>query len=363
MRLTVMTRNSYKEWLQSTGIFMIDFRSDTVTQPCAKMRLAMSEAEVGDDVYGDDLTVNEFEEWSAITHGFEKALFCSSGTQANLLALMSHCERGDEYLCGQQAHNYKFEGGGAAVLASIQPQPVENEPDGSLCLTKLKRYIKPIDPHFARTTLLSLENTINGKVLPLSYLAQSRAFADEHQLKLHLDGARVYNAAVALDVDIKEIAQYFDSMTICLSKGLGAPIGSLVLGSADFIAKARRWRKVLGGGMRQVGILAAAAKIALTDNVNKLKEDHQNALYLADKLSTIKGISVDMSQVQTNMVFVHLASDVNIQNIAKQLKGQGILITPSHNMRLVTHLDITATDIELFVEKFSALISLDTRHS
>lgn len=336
---------------------MIDFRSDTVTRPSEKMRQAMSDAKVGDDVYGDDPTVNELERWAAINHGFEDALFCSSGTQANLLALMSHCERGDEYLCGQQAHNYKFEGGGAAVLGSIQPQPVENEKDGTLCLTKLKGYIKPIDPHYARTRLLSLENTINGKVLPLSYLAQAREFVDEHQLSLHLDGARVYNAAVALDVNITEISNYFDSMTICLSKGLGAPIGSLLLGSTVLIAKARRWRKVLGGGMRQVGILAAAAKIALTDNIAKLKEDHQNAIYLANALSHISGVTVDITQVQTNMVFVKLENSINIQQIAIELKQKGILITPSYNMRLVTHLDISVKDINTFVEAFKVLIS------
>jgi threonine aldolase len=274
---------------------------------------------------------------------------------------MSHCERGDEYLCGQQAHNYKFEGGGAAVLASIQPQPVENEKDGTLCLTKLKDYVKPVDSHFARTKLLSLENTINGKVLPLSYLAQARAFASEHKLSLHLDGARVYNAAVALDVDIKEISQHFDSMTVCLSKGLGAPIGSLLFGSATFIATARRWRKVLGGGMRQVGILAAAAKIALTDNVIKLTEDHQKAIYLANALNRVSGVAVDIEKVQTNMVFVKLASNINIQQLANELKQDDILITPSYYMRLVTHLDISIKDIDTFVEKFKKRILKHTQ--
>lgn len=336
---------------------MIDFRSDTVTRPCSRMREVMSNAQVGDDVYGDDETVNEFENWVAINHGFEKALFCSSGTQANLLALMSHCERGDEYLCGQQAHNYKFEGGGAAVLASIQPQPVENEKDGTICLTKLKQYIKPIDPHFARTKLLSLENTINGKVLPLSYLVQAREFANEHELSLHLDGARVYNAAVALDVNIKEISQHFDSMTICLSKGLGAPIGSLVLGTAAFIEKARRWRKVLGGGMRQVGILAAAGKVALSNNVIKLKEDHENATHLAHQLSHLNGISVDVSQVKTNMVFVKINKNIDIDKVASALKQKNILITPSYNLRLVTHLDITIKEVNIFVQTFKTLIS------
>lgn len=337
---------------------MIDFRSDTVTKPSIKMRQSMNDAQVGDDVYGDDPTVNELEAWSAEQHGFEAAIFCSSGTQANLLALMSHCDRGDEYLCGQDAHNYKFEGGGAAILGSIQPQPIENEKDGSLCLTKLKKYIKPIDPHFARTKLLSLENTINGKVLPLNYLAQARVFVDEHQLNLHLDGARAYNAAVSLDVDIKEISQYFDSMTICLSKGLGAPIGSLLFGSTALIAKARRWRKVLGGGMRQVGILAAAAKIALTENVIKLKKDHENAIYLANSLNKIKGLKVDITQIQTNMLFVKIDESIDISLIAEKLKQKGILITPSYYMRLVTHLDISTIDIDTFVQEFEHSLRL-----
>ncbi len=255
----------------------MDFRSDTVTKPSQAMRDAMANAEVGDDVYGDDPTVNELEQWAANETGFEAAMFTSSGTQANLLGLMAHCERGDEYLCGQQAHNYKYEAGGAAVLGSIQPQPIENNPDGTLDFKKLAAAIKPDDSHFARTKLLSLENTINGKVLPMSYLAEAREFVNQHGLQMHLDGARVYNAAVALDVHIKEIAQYFDSMTICLSKGLGAPIGSLLLGSKEYIAKARRLRKMVGGGMRQAGILAAAGKMALTENVAQLKADHDNA--------------------------------------------------------------------------------------
>ncbi len=328
---------------------MIDFRSDTVTKPCAKMRDAMANAIVGDDVYGDDPTVNELEHWSAQRHGFEAALFCSSGTQANLLALMSHCQRGDEYLCGQQAHNYKFEGGGAAVLGSIQPQPIENEKDGSLSLDKLAQAIKPDDPHFARTTLISVENTINGKVLSLDYLSSLKAFADKHQLKLHLDGARVYNAATALDVDIKEIAQHFDSMSVCLSKGLGAPIGSLLLGSNELIKQARRWRKVLGGGMRQAGILCAAAKIALTDNVAKLKTDHSNAKYLAKQLNGVTGFEVNLEQVVTNMVFVKIDNTIDVNALAASLKANNILITPNHYMRLVTHLDIDKPAIDSFI--------------
>jgi threonine aldolase len=335
---------------------MMDLRSDTVTKPSLKMRNAMSSAEVGDDVYGDDPTVNELEQWSAKRHGFDAALFCSSGTQANLLALMAHCERGDEYLCGQQAHNYKFEGGGAAVLGSIQPQPIENEKDGTISLSKLEQAIKPHDSHFANTKLVSIENTINGKVLPLHYLAELREFVNKHQLSLHLDGARVYNAATALNVDITEIAQYFDTMSVCLSKGLGAPIGSLLFGSTELIVKARRWRKMLGGGMRQAGILCAAAKIALTDNVEKLKFDHENAQYLALQLNCINGFDVNIKQVTTNMVFVKVDKSIDIYKVATALKAVDIIISPSENMRLVTHLDISKEDIDRFISALKTVL-------
>lgn len=334
----------------------LDFRSDTVTRPSAAMRQAMANAAVGDDVYGDDPTVNELELWAAERHGFEAALFCSSGTQANLLGLMAHCERGDEYLCGQQAHNYKFEGGGAAVLGSIQPQPIENLPDGTLPFDKLAAAIKPDDSHFARTRLLSLENTINGKVLPLSYLAEARAFVDQHGLSLHLDGARVYNAVAALDVDITEIVKYFDSFTICLSKGLGAPVGSLLLGNKEFIKKARRWRKVLGGGMRQAGILAAAGKIALQENAARLKEDHDNARYLAEKLNTVPGFSTKPELVATNILFAKVDDGINQTQLLSTLKEKGILLSQGNPMRLVTHLDVSRDDIDrLIAELKSAL--------
>ncbi|MEC7939990.1 MAG: low-specificity L-threonine aldolase [Pseudomonadota bacterium] len=327
----------------------MDFRSDTVTKPSQAMREAMANAVVGDDVYGDDPTVNELEQWAAKETGFEAAMFTSSGTQANLLGLMSHCERGDEYLCGQQAHNYKYEAGGAAVLGSIQPQPIENNPDGTLDFKKLAAAIKPDDSHFARTKLLSLENTINGKVLPMSYLAEAREFVNQHGLQMHLDGARVYNAAVALDVHIKEIAQYFDSMTICLSKGLGAPIGSLLLGSKEYIAKARRLRKMVGGGMRQAGILAAAGKMALTENVAQLKTDHENAKNLSIGLSKLEGFSVNPDFVQTNIVFAKLDESVDINRIAGELSEQGITMTPGNPVRFVTHRDISAEDISRFL--------------
>ncbi|WP_413283715.1 low-specificity L-threonine aldolase [Vibrio sp. MA40-2] len=333
----------------------MDYRSDTVTQPTAAMRNAMANAPVGDDVYGDDPSVNELEKWAAERHGFEAALFTTSGTQANLLALMAHCQRGDEYLCGQQAHNFKYEAGGAAVLGSIQPQPIENNPDGTLCFEKLHSAIKPDDFHFARTRLLSLENTINGKVLPLNYLQQAREFTNSHGLQLHLDGARVYNAAVALDVDITEIVKYFDSITICMSKGLAAPIGSLVLGSSEFILRARRIRKMLGGGMRQAGILAAAAKIALTDQIAQLSTDHANAKRLANGLVNIKGFSLKPEHVQTNLVFAKVDNSINLEQIAQSLQAQDILITPSNPIRFATHKDITSSDIDQLLSQLEKL--------
>ncbi len=329
---------------------MIDFRSDTVTKPSEQMLNAMMRAEVGDDVYGDDVTVNQLEQSAAKNHGFEAALFVTSGTQANLLAILSHCERGDEYLCGQSAHNYRYEAGGAAVLGSVQPQPIENEPNGTLCFNKLANAIKPDDFHFARTKLLSLENTIGGKVLPLAYLEQARQFCDTHNLLLHLDGARVYNAAVALNVNIVEIAQHFDSMTICLSKGLGAPIGSLLLGKRDFIERARRLRKMLGGGMRQAGIIAAAGMYALEYNVERLADDHRNAAYLAEQLNTVSGFDTRSYQVETNIVYVDVDSAIDIDDIAKSLKEMGINMTPGYQgMRLVTHLGISHADIDTLI--------------
>ena len=334
----------------------MDFRSDTVTKPSQAMRQVMANAEVGDDVYGDDPTVNDLEQWAAKETGFEAAMFTSSGTQANLLGLMAHCGRGDEYLCGQQAHNYKYEAGGAAVLGSIQPQPIENNPDGTLDFGKLESAIKPDDSHFARTTLLSLENTINGKVLPLSYLAEARAFTNKHGLQLHLDGARVYNAAAALDVHVKEIAQHFDSMTICLSKGLGAPVGSLLLGNKDYIAKARRLRKMVGGGMRQAGILAAAGKMALTENVEQLKTDHTNAKNLAIGLSGLPGFSVNPDFVQTNIVFAKLDESIDINAIATKLAEKAITITPSNPIRFVNHRDISSEDISRFLAELKAVL-------
>lgn len=329
---------------------MIDLRSDTVTKPTQAMLDAMVSAQVGDDVYGDDPSVNALESWAADRHGFETALFCSSGTQANLLALMAHCERGDEYLCGQQAHNYMFEGGGGAVLGSIQPQPIENESDGTLCFKKLKAAIKPDDSHFAKTRLLSLENTINGKVIPLSYLQEARRFADENTLNLHLDGARVYNASTALDIDIKEITQCFDSVSICLSKGLGAPVGSLLLGNQQLINKARRWRKVLGGGMRQAGFLASAGLYALQNNITRLKQDHANARYLAESLNHLEVFKLNPDFVETNIVFAKVRDDVDQDELVSYLKQNGIIVSKGQPMRFVTHNGISHQDITCLID-------------
>ncbi|GGQ21916.1 low-specificity L-threonine aldolase [Shewanella litoralis] len=337
---------------------MIDFRSDTVTKPTQAMRAAMAQAEVGDDVYGDDPTVNSLQDMAADMFGFDGALFVSSGTQANLLALMAHCERGDEYLCGQQAHNYKFEGGGAAVLGSIQPQPLNNQADGSILLSDIEAAIKPDDVHFARTRLLSLENTIGGKVLSQDYLAQAQTLAFNRGLKIHLDGARVANAAVAQGIAIADITQYFDSVSICLSKGLCAPIGSILLGDERLIAKATRWRKMLGGGMRQAGIIAAAAKLAMTEQVDRLAEDHHNAKRLALLLADIPELNVDIASVQTNMVFAKLAEHINPIVLAHALSRKGILISASQQLRLVTHNDINQHDITTFVHELKQAILL-----
>lgn len=324
---------------------MIDFRSDTVTRPSQNMRQAMASAEVGDDVYGDDPTVNSLEAYAADRFGFESALFTATGTQANLLAIMSHCGRGEEYLCGQSAHNYRYEGGGAAVLGSVQPQPIENEADGSIDLNKARAAIKADDFHFAMTRLLSLENTIGGKVLSLDYQREARAFCDDHQLLLHLDGARVFNAAVKTGCDVTEITTHYDSVSVCLSKGLGAPVGSLLLGSKDFIKRATRLRKMLGGGMRQAGILAAAGRIALEQGPLRLHEDHENAEYLTARLADIPQLDVNPAMTQTNIVYARCRSGKS-KELRDTLADQGILMTAGDPIRFVTHLDVSRQDVD-----------------
>jgi threonine aldolase len=330
----------------------VNLRSDTVTRPTPAMRAAMAAAEVGDDVYGEDPTVNALQRRLADDLGFEAGLFVPSGTQSNLLALMSHCERGDEYLVGADAHTYKFEGGGAAVLGSIQPQPIAHDVDGTLPLDKLAAAIKPVDPHFARTKLLALENTWHGRVLPPDYLRAAHDFAREHGLALHLDGARLFNAAVAGGVPAREIARHFDSVSVCLSKGLGAPVGSVLVGSAALIDKARRWRKVTGGGWRQAGILAAAGLHALDRHVARLADDHARAARLAEGLREVSG--VELLGQYTNMVFVGVPAerlrdlDVHLQAAHVRI-GIGYLPT----LRLVTHLDIDDDGVQRTLEAFA----------
>lgn len=331
---------------------LIDLRSDTVTQPTAAMREAMMAAELGDDVYGEDPTVNRLETWLANELGFAAALFVPTGTMSNLLGLMAHCERGDEYIVGQQAHTYKYEGGGAAVLGSIQPQPIDGEADGSLDLAKVEAAIKQDDFHFARTRLLALENTMQGKVLPLDYLAAARELTRRRGLSLHLDGARLYNAAVKLGVPAREITQHFDSVSVCLSKGLGAPVGSVLCGSTALIAKARRLRKMVGGGMRQAGGLAAAGLYALQYQVQRLAEDHANAARLGAALSEL-GYSVE--PVQTNMVYVQLGERAG--QIKAFMAERGIAVSAAPRLRLVTHLDVSAEQIERVIEAFAAFRS------
>ena len=327
---------------------VIDLRSDTVTQPSLGMREAMARAPLGDDVYGEDPAVNKLEAELALRLGFAKALFVPSGTMSNLLALMAHCGRGDEYIVGQQAHTYKYEGGGAAVLGSIQPQPLEVQADGSLDLDQVAASIKPDDFHFARTRLLALENTMQGKVLPMSYLAAASRLTREMGLALHLDGARLYNAAVKLGVDASEITRYFDSVSICLSKGLGAPVGSVLCGTADLIARARRLRKMVGGGMRQAGQLAAAGLYALDYQVERLADDHANAEFLADGL---RAVGYEVEPVQTNMVYAQLGERAEALKVFAA--EHGIKLSAAPRLRMVTHMDVNRAQIEQVIKVFS----------
>jgi threonine aldolase len=336
-----------------TGEGWTDLRSDTVTRPTAAMRAAMLAADVGDDVYGDDPTVNTLQDRLAAELGFGAALFLPSGTQSNLAALMAHCARGDEYIVGMDAHTYKYEGGGAAVLGSIQPQPIPQAADGTLPLDAVERAIKPDDAHFARTRLLCLEDTWHGRPLPLDYLAAARALCDRHGLALHLDGARLYNAAVAGGIPARDIAKHFDSVSVCLSKGLGAPVGSVLVGSAALVATARRWRKVLGGGMRQAGILAAAGLHALDHHVARLADDHARAARLADALRDVAG--VDAVDHHTNMVFVDLAP-ARRQALREALQQRQVRasVGDAGILRLVLHLDVDDAGVERTVDGFRA---------
>ncbi|MFZ1875356.1 MAG: low-specificity L-threonine aldolase [Chania sp.] len=333
---------------------LIDLRSDTVTQPSAAMRSVMANAEVGDDVYGDDPTVNALQAEAVRLSGKEAALFLPTGTQANLVALLSHCQRGEEYIVGQQAHNYKYEAGGAAVLGSIQPQPIEGNPDGTLPLDKVAAAIKPDDIHFAKTRLLSLENTISGRVLPLDYLQQAWQFTREHRLALHIDGARIFNAAVALNVPLKTLVQYCDTFTICLSKGLGAPVGSLLCGSEEFIQRAIRWRKMTGGGMRQAGILAAAGLYALEHNVERLQDDHDNAKWLEQQLRNI-GVDIAEPGAQTNVLYLRQSPEMAAK-LGPWMRENGVLISSGPLTRILTHLNVSRQDLQKVVDLWQAFL-------
>ena len=310
------------------------------------MRRAMADAEVGDDVYGEDPTVNRLQSICADMLGFEAGLFVASGTQSNLAALLAHCRRGDEYIAGHDAHTYRFEGGGAAVLGSIQPQPLPFRDDGTLSLQAIEAAIKPDNCHFAKTRLVCLENTKAGRPIGPAYLASVRELADRHGLRVHLDGARLFNAAVALGVDAEQLARHCDSVSVCLSKGLGAPTGSVLCANADFIDSARRWRKVLGGGMRQAGILAAAGLYALTHNIARLAEDHRRAEQLATGLQAL-GIA---AQQHTNMVFV---SGVDSAAMIARMAAAGVCIA---GPRWVMHLDVDDSSLRRVLNAAKELV-------
>jgi threonine aldolase len=331
----------------------LDFRSDTVTQPCEAMRSAMANAPVGDDVYGDDPTVLDLERHVADVMGKESALYVSSGTQSNLLGILAHCQRGDEYLCSQHAHLYKYEAGGAAVLGSVQPQPLLAGEDGTINLASARSMIKPDDFHFAKTRLLCVENTIGGMPLPLDYQAELLRFKEDTGLKLHLDGARLANAAVYHNRSLANLAQPFDSVSICLSKGLGAPIGSVLVGDQHTVSQARRWRKMLGGGWRQAGVLAAAARLAF-DRVDELQVDHEMARYLTQQLSDLSYAEVDRSRTKTNMLFVEF--HCCLEALGRHLERHDITVSLAPTTRIVTHRHITTAGADRLI---SALQSFD----
>ena len=338
----------------SSALPRVDLRSDTVTRPTAGMRDAMAQALVGDDVFADDPSVNALQEKIANMLGFEAALFMATGTQSNLCGILSHCQRGDEYIVGQMAHCYRWEGGGAAVFGSVQPQPLAQQADGSLALHDIEAAIKPDDAHFARTRMVALENTWGGKVMSQTYLSEFSTFVKQKGLSRHLDGARLFNAAVAQASalhtspydEAKRIAQCFDSVSVCFSKGLGAPMGSALCGSKEFIAKAHRLRKMAGGGLRQAGFMAAAASYALDHHVLRLAEDHQLMQHLAQGLSGIPGLQVEPPQ--TNILFVDLVDDAKAQGAALQahLKQAGIDLTGLYRLRFVTHLDVDRAGVD-----------------
>lgn len=336
----------------------VDLRSDTVTHPTPAMRRAMAEAEVGDDVFGEDPTVTKLEDLAATRLGKEAALFVASGTMANLVSLLTHCGRGEEVILGDASHTYVFEQGGIAALGGIHPRPLRNQPDGTLDPGEIKAAIRAENIHFPRTRVIALENThnrCNGSPLGLDYLREVRSIADTHGLKVHLDGARLFNASIALGVEASELASMADTVSFCLSKGLAAPVGSVLCGPGDFIAEARRSRKILGGGMRQAGILAAAGIVALNEMVERLGEDHKNAGRLAEGLAGKDGFAVDPAACKTNILYIGISrKDLSSQDVCERLKPMGVLVLPTgpRQLRAVTHYHITREDIEYAVDAF-----------
>ncbi|MFT6050509.1 MAG: threonine aldolase [Halioglobus sp.] len=322
---------------------MIDLRSDTFTKPSNEMKEAMFDANIGDDVYGEDPTVNALEQYAAKITGKESAVFASSGTQSNLMGLLSHCQRGHEYIVGSTAHTYMYEGGGAAVLGGIQPCTIPFNERGEVPLDSIAAVIKPDDNHFAITRLLCLENTQGGKVLDLDYINAWSEFANSYGLKRHLDGARLFNAAVQQQVAVREICQHFDTVSICLSKGLGCPMGSLLVGDESTIKGARRWRKMLGGGLRQAGMVAAAGLFALNNNIERLAQDHANARRVGDALRALGGYKL-AEEPQTNMVM--LDSSMDVRGVIRHLQNSGIRI---NGHRWVFHMDVSERDTDKII--------------
>lgn len=336
----------------------LDLRSDTVTQPSPAMRDVMAAAAVGDDVYGEDPSINALEHKVAQLLGKDSALLCTSGTQSNLCGLLSHCRNGEEYIVGQEYHTYRYEAGGAAVVGGIVPQPMEVDEHGTIDLELLEKRIKPNDPHFPITKLLAFENTHAGQLIDQSYFLHAAEIAAEYGLSLHLDGARLVNASIASGLSLAELSEPFDSVSICCSKGLGAPMGSLLVGSQQLIERARRWRKMLGGGMRQAGIIAAGIDYALDNNLERIKKDHDNARWLAQQLETLcSDNNITIRSTATNMLYVELPSAATALELASFMAQKDIKVPSSETMRLVTHLDASREQLQYFVDCFDEFLS------
>ncbi len=340
----------------------VDLRSDTLTRPTSSMLKAMAEAQVGDDVFGEDPSINKLEKMAADRLGKEAALFVASGTMGNLVSLLAHCGRGDEIILGNLSHTFFFEQGGSAAVGGIHPRTVANQPDGTLALPEIEAAVRSDNIHFPLTRLIVLENTHNlcgGYPLDLEYMRAVGDIARRHGLKIHVDGARIFNAAVALNVKVDQLAMEADSVSFCLSKGLAAPVGSMVCGTRDFIDQARRARKVLGGGMRQAGVLAAAGIVALNEMVDRLADDHANARKLADGLAEVPGLSIDPTQIKTDIVYFEVQrDDMTSDELVGRLEAQGVRMLPvgPGRIRAVTHYHITSDDIDYVLGTFAKVI-------